>query len=304
MKNQSKEKQNIKEIGGKKELLKPKNDIVFQSLFNQKNENITKNMISALLGEEITKITINESKELFREYPEDKLGILDLEAEINEKEKIDIEIQLVDRKNLAERLLRYFSKLFSMQVEIGHDYKEAKRVVIIAIIDYEYYLTKELSQMETIWNLREKTTPNLILTDKIEIHIIELNKVLEEYKKDKTNKKAQWMLFINNPNDKEVQEVAKENEEIKEATVEVVKMSEDEKLRRLAFLREKAILDEKDIFRAGVDKGMEEGMTKGKQEGIEETKIEIAKKLKERNATIKEIMEITGLSEKEIKSIN
>ena len=81
-------------------------------------------------------------------------------------------------------------------------------------------------------------------------------------------------------------------------------MSEDEKLRRLAFLREKAILDEKDIFRAGVDKGMEEGMTKGKQEGIEETKIEIAKKLKERNATIKEIMEITGLSEKEIKSIN
>ena len=98
--------------------------------------------------------------------------------------------------------------------------------------------------------------------------------------------------------------MAKENEEIKEATVEVVKMSEDEKLRRLAFLREKAILDEKDIFRAGVDKGMEEGMTKGKQEGIEETKIEIAKKLKERNATIKEIMEITGLSEKEIKSIN
>lgn len=114
MKNESKEKQNIKEVGGKKELLKPKNDIVFQSLFNQKNEKITKNMISALLGEEITKITINETKELFREYPEDKLGILDLEAEINEKEKIDIEIQLVDRKNLAERLLKYFSRIYSM----------------------------------------------------------------------------------------------------------------------------------------------------------------------------------------------
>lgn len=258
MEKQSKEKQNIKKLGGKKELLKPKNDIVFQSLFNQKNERITKNMISALLGEKITKIKINETKELFREYPEDKLGILDLEAEINEKEKIDIEVQLVDRKNLAERLLRYFSKLFSVQVEIGHDYKEAKRVVIIAIIDYEYNLTKELSQMETIWNLREKTNPNLILTDKIEIHIIELDKVLGEYKRDKANKKAQWMLFINNPNDKEVQEVAKENEEIKEATIEVVKMSKDEKLRKLAFLREKAILDEKDIYRAGVDKGIKQ----------------------------------------------
>ena len=97
MKNESKEKQENIEREGKRELLKPKNDVVFQSLFNQKNETITKNMISALLGEEITKIKINETKELYREYPEEKLGILDLEAQINEKEKIDIEIQLIDR---------------------------------------------------------------------------------------------------------------------------------------------------------------------------------------------------------------
>ena len=113
-------------------------------------------MISALLGEEITKIKINETKELYREYPEEKLGILDLEAQINEKEKIDIEIQLIDRKNLTERLLKYFSKIYGMQVEKGKDYNEAKRVVIIAIIDYKYELTKELKQMETIWNLIKK----------------------------------------------------------------------------------------------------------------------------------------------------
>lgn len=287
MQNKSKEK-NIKEMGGEKELLKPKNDIVFQSLFNQKNEKITKNMISALLGQEITKIKINETKELFREYPEDKLGILDLEAEINEKEKIDIEIQLVDRKNLAERLLKYFSKIYSIQVEIGQDYKEAKRVVIIAIIDYKYELTKELKQMETIWNLREKSNPNLILTDKIEIHIIELEKVLEEYKKDKKNKKAQWMLFINNPNDKEVQEMVEENEEIKEATKEVEKMSKDEKLRKLAFLREKAILDEKDIFRAGIEQGIEQ----------------IVKNMLKNNIDITTICKITGLEKEKIEEIN
>lgn len=157
MKNESKEKQENIEREGKRELLKPKNDVVFQSLFNQKNE----------------------TKELYREYPEEKLGILDLEAQINEKEKIDIEIQLIDRKNLTERLLKYFSKIYGMQVEKGKDYKEAKRVVIIAIIDYKYELTKELKQMETIWNLREKLNPKLILTDKIEIRIIELKKVQE-----------------------------------------------------------------------------------------------------------------------------
>lgn len=45
-----------------KELLKPKNDIVFQSLFTQKNERITRHFISALMEEKITKIKINTQK--------------------------------------------------------------------------------------------------------------------------------------------------------------------------------------------------------------------------------------------------
>ena len=183
-----------------------------------------------------------------------------------------------------------------MQVEKGKDYKEAKRVVIIAIIDYKYELTKELKQMETIWNLREKLNPKLILTDKIEIRIIELKKVQEEYKRDKTNKKAQWMLFINNPNDKEVQELVEKNEEIKEATIEVEKMSEDEKMQRLAFLREKAILDEKDIYRAGIDKGEKNGRL--------EEKIEIAKELLKIGVPIDQIVQATKLSKEKIEKIS
>ena len=67
---------------------------MFLCLFTQKNEEITKNFISALLNEKVEKIKINDTKELFRENPEDKLGILDLEAEINEREKVDIDIQI------------------------------------------------------------------------------------------------------------------------------------------------------------------------------------------------------------------
>ena len=52
----------------------------------------------------------------------------------------------------------------------------------------------------------------------------------------------------------------KENEEIKEASVEVKKLSKDEKLQRLAFLREKAILDEKSIYGAGLEDGVKQGI--------------------------------------------
>ena len=79
-------KSSIKENKNQKEenqLLKPKNDVVFQSLFNQKNEKITKAFIEDLLEEkieiakklkakgmnkeeisEITKLTIKEIEEI------------------------------------------------------------------------------------------------------------------------------------------------------------------------------------------------------------------------------------------------
>ena len=264
--------QNVDNVSNtkEKELLKPKYDVVFQSLFNQKNENITKNMVSAFLDEKISSIKINNDKELLRDFPEDKLGILDLEAEVNGNEKIDIEVQLVDRKNLAERLLWYFSKLYTL--EKGKNYKDLKKVVLIAIIDYEFDLTKELKRLETIWSLREKFAPNLVLTQKLEIRIIELRKALYEYKKDKSNPKAQWSLFINNPNSEEVKELMKENQEIEEANEEVEKMSEDTKLRRLAFLKEKAILDEVAIFDAGLDKGIAKGLKQSEEKIIKLTR--------------------------------
>ena len=95
MKNESKEKQENIEREGKRELLKPKNDVVFQSLFNQKNETITKNMISALLGEEIIKIKINETKELYREYPEEKRKGRAERKSGRKEEKIEIAKELL-----------------------------------------------------------------------------------------------------------------------------------------------------------------------------------------------------------------
>ena len=58
------------------------------------------------------------------------------------------------------------------------------------------------------------------------------------------------------------------NDEIKEATVVVKQMSEDEKMQRLAFLREKAILDEKEIYATATERGLKNGMKKGMKEGI------------------------------------
>lgn len=81
------------------------------------------------------------------------------------------------------------------------------------------------------------------------------------------------------------------NEEIKEAKVTLRELSEEESKQQIAELREKYILDTKDIFETGIEKG------------ISDEKINIAKKLLKINMPIKQISEITGLNEKEIKEL-
>ena len=127
------------------------------------------------------------------------------------------------------------------------------------------------------------------------------------------------MMLWDNPNKEEVTEIMEKNEEIKEATVVVKQMSEDEKMQRLAFLREKAILDEKEIIETatnkglregmekGIEKGREEGIEKGREEGIEkgrkENKKEIAKKLYEINMPIEQIAKVVELDISEVRKI-
>ena len=275
----------------------------FQSLFNKDNQKITKAFAEAMLDEKIHHMTINEDKELLSDTLDKKTGILDLQIDVNNTEKVDVEVQLVERSNLPERLLFYFSKLYLKGIGKGEDYRIAKRVVLIAIIDYNLKIEIEDKKMETIWQIVEKNHPKTILTNKFEIHILELEKVKEEYKKNKENKKAQWLLFLDDPETKEVKEIMEKNEDIKEAVIEVRRLSQDEQLQREAELREKAIMDEKAIYQAGLDNGKEEGEKLGRKKGRVETMKEVAKKLLKQNMNIENVAEITGLTIEEIEKL-
>ena len=92
-----------------------------------------------------------------------------------------------------------------------------------------------------------------------EIRIINLKRVREAYQKDKDNKKNQWVMFLEDPNSKEVKEIMEKNEDVKKAVVTVREMSEDEKMERLAELRQKAIMDEKALYNTGIREGTEIG---------------------------------------------
>lgn len=189
--------------------------------------------------------------------------------------------------------------MYASEIKRGDDYTEAKKVILIAIIDYPLELTQTISEMETVWKLCEKNHPDLVLTDSIEICILELDTVKNTYYKNKLDKKAQWMLFLDDPNSREVKEIMEKNNDIKDAVIEVHERSKDEQLRRLAELKEKAIMDEKAIYKAGKLRGEKKGISQGELK----KSIEIIKNLYSMNLPISQIAQAVDMSETEVKKI-
>ena len=229
---------------------------------------------------------VDKNPILRREFKDEKLGVLDIIAQLDGKEKCNIELQIVDRKNIIERILFYWSRLYSRQIKAGTDYKELEKTIVIVITDFKIESLEELNYHST-WQIMEtKSTKKIILTNKLEIDIIELPKI--EGKEKVKDELLDWLYFLENPKGERVTKNMEENEELKEAVEKLDRLSEDERMQRIADLREKAILDEKAIYARGEEIGARR----------------VAKQLLNIDMPVEEIIKITGLTEEEIEKID
>ena len=98
-----------------------------------------------------------------------------------------------------------------------------------------------------------------------------------------------------------------ENKAIKKAIGELEQVSGDEKIRRIAELKEKYIRDEQASLEYAKDEGYktgkEEGMKAGIEEGRNERNLDIAKNLLKQNIAIDIISKATGLTQEEIEKL-
>ena len=272
-------------------LLNPKNDYVFKRIFGYTgNEEITKDFLKSILLDNIKEIELDYNPITEKDLFDDKVGILDIKAKLNNNINCNIEMQIVDRKDIEKRLLFYWSKMYTSSIKSGMDYEKLEKSIIILISDYNLENLSEIQGYQTKWNIREEKNRHLVLTDVLEIYIIELEKAKKIIQKE-NNTLSLWLQFINNP------EVVRdmENREIKKAKKILEELSQDKRERRLTELREKYIMDQKAIHNHGYDKGIEVGIKQGK--------IETAKKMRVKKMTIEEIVELTGLTKEEIEKL-
>ena len=273
----------------------PTNDYVFKKIFGQVgNENITKDFLSTILDKTIESVNLEGNTILEKDLFDEKIGILDIKAKLDNHVLCDIEMQVVNHRNTEKRILFYWSKLYSSGIKSGKNYDNLNKTICILIANYELSNLKEILKGHTEWKIREKDFKNTVLTDMLEIHIIELPKIQKLMQKGSFFKEDAdfliWTKFLLMPN--ELGEFEMENNKaVKKAKEELDKIQNDEYEQRLAELRLKHILDTNSIESYGYEKGLADGKL--------EIQKEIAKKLLAKGIYIETVSELTGLSIKD-----
>ena len=229
-----------------------------------------------------------------------KFGILDIKAKINNNINCNIEMQVANRKDIEKRIMFYWGKIYTGSISSGEKYSKLEKTVSIIFVDFEIENLKCIPKYVSKWGVREEDFPSkTILTDVMEIYIIELPKVKKYQNKSSEDLKS-WVKFINNP---EVIGMGETREAIKKAKEILEEISQDEHERELAEYREKYIRDQMASEDYGFDQGLKQGLEQGLKQGRAERDKEMIKAMHDSGIEIDVICKIANLSKEEVEKI-
>ena len=218
-------------------IMLPKVDICFKGLMN--NPKVRKGFIAALLQKDPE--TIRETEllptVLRQDYPDEKLGILDVRVKMEDGTQLDMEMQVTYFEYWDARSIFYLSKMFTDQLKKGEPYENLKKCIHVSILDFTLFEDAECYRCITFCD--RKTGKEY--TDLLEIQVLELCKIPKELESETDI--IRWMRFLNGKNRKEFEDMAKTDEYLDEACRELERMSADEQAKLEYEARERAIRD-------------------------------------------------------------
>lgn len=200
-----------------------------------RNEIIRKYFIADVLNIPVEKIRSVRLMNTFlwRQHHWQKQGILDVQVELNDNTKINIELQIASCAYWDRRCLFYLTKMYTEDLRSGEDYEKLKKCISISILDFDFTKRKEY---HTVYRLRDKDGKEF--SEVLEVHIIELCKPLAG--EDRIN---DWIRLFNATSKEECKMIQTKNPGILEAIKELEMMNLSKRLRLRYEAHLKAIRD-------------------------------------------------------------
>jgi predicted transposase/invertase (TIGR01784 family) len=245
--------------------LDPRVDIVFNLLFGAEQN---RRLLIALLNDLLQPAAPIASAEILPPGPEagavdDKSIYLDLRVRLQSGEQIDVEMQTRRHLALRPRVLFYWSRMYTGQLKRGQPYSGLQRCVVVLITDFD-----ELPgpRFHSVFQARERTTCDL-LTDHLEIHVLELPKLRQALVGNDEPAVAAWCRFLSAETDSEREALAMQHPILKDAKDALDKLSADPNALEAAERRESELW----FYEHGRVLDREQGRAEGRAQGKQQT---------------------------------
>lgn len=231
------------------------NDALFKFIFGkEEHKQITIDFLNAVLASSLEH-TIQDlqfvNSELSRRHDDNKSNLLDVMCLLDSGEKVDIEVQISDRKNIDHRTLFYWAHMYLETLPAGGTYKSLKPCITINILNFEFIHQQQ--KLHSIYELYDKETGHRLTKD-LAIHFLEIPKF--KHKKEmpirKMSKMERWLAFLANKLDeKEKEELYMKEKEIQNAMDAAKTFLSNKEERELYFRRELERMDRESIYEDG-----------------------------------------------------
>lgn len=286
-------------------------DVIFKAVFGQETQESKSaliellNLVLELEDDPITDITYKNPFSV-AEAETQKYIIMDILVETGNGEKIDIEMQVGNLNGFRNRSLYYICDLVTKSLDKGKDYGKMKKSIMISFIKGSLFPDEE--NFHSTYELRNRET-GALLTDRVELHYIELEKIPWDKKlvDDLTPLEQMGAYMMLTGEDEHVdflETLVKKGKGVISMTDKVLKkVSEEERIQALRFSREMWELQEAMGRVEAHEEGRIEGKTEGLIEGDRKRQLESARIMKADNMPTDLIKKYTGLSENEIEKL-
>ena len=223
------------------------NDYMFRAVL-QSNNKVLRGLVCALLhlSEDKIKSVKITNPIILGESVEDKEFRLDINLLLNDRTKVNLEMQVANRLNWGKRSVLYLCRSFD-SLNHGQDYTEAKPVIHIGFLDYtlfnafpEFYATYKLKNVKN----------HQIYSDSLTLSVVNLSRIDLATEEDKQYHIDHWAMLFKATTWEELKMLAADNEYLSEASNTMYLMSADERIRKQCLDREEYYQDLRSYERA------------------------------------------------------
>jgi predicted transposase/invertase (TIGR01784 family) len=222
-------------------------DYAFKLLFGAKDTRYLISLINAVFSNKniprvIKSLTVINPN-LEKNKQDDKLSILDIRAQLEDMTSILIEMHLYDMISFKQKTIRSWARAYSEELSAGQDYTVQPPVICISFVNSAI---NDMVKIHSLYQIYERDDHDL-LSDAMEMHYINMKAFIDEINEKSDivteetleNMFTKWLAVITQKEIKNkaiIEEICKEEEEIRMAVTALNKYNED-KYARQAYQR-------------------------------------------------------------------